>query len=45
MIQKNSEIIFTFLYLKIFYFLYLLTYNEFELEILYSGKVDNEVHL
>jgi hypothetical protein len=32
------------LYLRIFSF-YLLTYDKFELEILYSGRVGNEVHL
>jgi hypothetical protein len=36
---------FHFLYLRIFSFLYLLKYDEFEFEILYSGRVGNEIHL
>jgi hypothetical protein len=36
-----SEIIFTFLYLRNFIF-YLLTYDEFELEILYSDRIGNK---
>jgi hypothetical protein len=43
--KENSEIIFTFVYLRIFSFVYLLTYDKFELEILYSGRVGNEIHL
>jgi hypothetical protein len=32
--KENFEIIFTFVYLRIFSFVYLLTYDKFELEIL-----------
>jgi hypothetical protein len=36
-LRDNSELIFTFLYI--------LTYDEFDLEILYSGRVGSEVRL
>jgi hypothetical protein len=39
MIKKSEN------YLRIFLFLYLLIYNEFEFEILYSNRIDNKIYL